>query len=344
MQKVNERVTLGATELEISPLGIGTWAWGDKLVWGYGQGYNDANLREVFDTASAAGINLFDTAEVYGLGQSETLLGKFIRQAECCECPPSRSGEVSGLCERGAEGQNMDCPIVATKFMPFPWRLGKRALLRALRKSLRRLQLACVDLYQIHWPIPLVALETWMDALADAVEAGLTRAVGVSNYSAEQMGRAHNALARRGVRLASNQVEYSLLKRAPEFNGVLQLCRDLNVTLIAYSPLGMGVLTGKYTPDSPPPLGRRLRFNRAFLERVQPLLALMREIGETYGKTPAQIALNWTICKGAVPIPGAKTARHAEQNVGALGWRLTVDEIRALDEASYPFQESDDAA
>ena len=173
-----------------------------------------------------------------------------------------------------------------------------------------------------------------MNALADAVEEGLTRAVGVSNYNAEQMGQAHNVLAQRGLVLASNQVEYSLLERAPEFNGVLQLCRDLNVTLIAYSPLGMGILTGKYTPDTPPPLGRRLRFNRAFLERVQPLQALMREIGETYEKTPAQLALNWTICKGAVPIPGAKTARHAEQNAGALGWRLTVEEVRALDEAS----------
>jgi aryl-alcohol dehydrogenase-like predicted oxidoreductase len=309
---------LGATEIEIAPLGIGTWAWGDRLVWGYGQGaYTDADLREVFDAALTAGINLFDTAEVYGLGRSETLLGQFIRQ-------------LSG----------QERPVVATKFMPFPWRWGKRALLRALRKSLRRLQLAYVDLYQIHWPLPPVSIETWMNALADVVEEGLTRAVGVSNYNVAQMERAHDALAQRGLVLASNQVEYSLLKRAPEFNGVLQRCQDLNVTLIAYSPLGMGLLTGKYTPDTPPSLGRRVRFNRAFLERVQPLLALMREIGETYEKTPAQIALNWTICKGAVPIPGAKTARHAEQNAGALGWQLTPEEVRALDDASCFGQEA----
>ncbi len=314
MQDTGERVTLGATDIEVSPLGIGTWAWGDKLVWGYGQGYTDADLCEVFETSLAMGVNFFDTAEVYGLGQSETLLGRFIRETQ--------------------EDQTSDHPVVATKFMPFPWRWGKKALLRALRKSLDRLQLTYVDLYQIHWPTPLVAVETWMDALADVVEAGLIRGVGVSNYNVEQMGRAYNALAQRGVKLASNQVEYSLLQRAPEFDGVLQLCGDLNVMLIAYSPLGMGILTGKYTPDNPPSLGRRLRFNRSFLERVQPLLGLMREIGETYEKTPAQIALNWTICKGAVPIPGAKTARHAEQNAGALGWRLTGDEVHALDEAS----------
>ena len=131
--------------------------------------------------------------------------------------------------------------------------------MRALRHSLDRLGLESVDLYQMHWPFPPVSIDTWMDAMADAVQAGLIRAVGVSNYNAEQTRRAHDALAKRGVPLASNQVDYSLLQRKPETNGLLALCKQLNVTLIAYSPLAQGLLTGKYTPQNPPPglRGRR---------------------------------------------------------------------------------------
>ncbi len=307
----NDRVKLGATDIEISPLGIGTWAWGDKIMWGYGAGgFTDADLRQAFDATLAAGVNWFDTAEIYGFGRSETLVGRFVA-------------------ESGADVK------IATKFMPLPWRLRPDALLKALRASLDRLGLPTVDLYQTHFPFPPISVETWMGAMADAVDAGLVRAVGVSNYSMEQMGRAFNALDARGIPLASNQVHYSLLHRAPERDGVLQLCRDLDITLIAYSPLEMGLLTGKYTPENPPPGGRKLRYRQEYLERIQPLLALMREIGAGRGsKSAAQIALNWTICKGTVPIPGAKNARHAASNAGALGWRLTDDEVAALDAAS----------
>ncbi len=304
------RVPLGATEIHISPLGIGTWAWGDKLVWGYGKGYSDADLEEAFRVSVERGITFFDTAEIYGWGKSEELLGKFVR--------------------------NNGAPVViATKFFPYPWRVRKAALRRALEGSLRRLGVDRVDLYQIHWPFPPRSVETWMDALADAVEAGLVRAVGVSNYNVEQTRRAHEALARRGIPLASNQVQYSLIHRDPETSGLLDLCRELNITLIAYSPLGMGALTGKYTPDNPPSGARGRRYTRDFLARLQSLIALMREIGEGHGgKTPAQVALNWVMCKGAVPIVGAKNRRQAEENAGALGWRLTSEEVAALDRAA----------
>lgn len=306
-----ERVQLGATDISVPPMGVGTWAWGDRWIWGYGGGdYTDRDLREAFDASIGAGLTFFDTAEMYGLGRSEKLLGRFIAQDNAR-------------------------PVVATKFVPFPWRLTKGALLRALRASLDRLGLDRVDLYQIHVPLHLRSIETWMDAMADAVEAGLTRAVGVSNYTMAQMGRAHNALNKRDIVLASNQVHYSLLHREPETDGVLQLCRDLGVTLIAYSPLEMGVLTGKYTPENPPPRTRRLRYPPTYLESVQPLLSRMRQIGEDHGgRTPAQVALNWTICKGAVPIPGAKTPAHVTSNAKALGWRLTPDEVAELDELS----------
>lgn len=303
-------VPLGRAGLRVTPLGLGTWQWGDSMFWGYGKGYAAGEIKAAFDATLAAGITFFDTAEVYGQGKSERFLGQFI------------AGRREEL-------------VIATKFMPLPWRLGKGQLLAALRKSLERLGLSSVDLYQIHWPFPPRPVEFWADALADAVEAGLARAVGVSNYNADQMRRAYEVLAKRGVPLAANQVEYSLLHRAPERNELLQTCQELDVTLIAYSPLAKGALTGKYTPENPPPGFRGRRYRGEFLVKIQPLIGLMREIGAGHGgKTPSQIALNWLICKGALPIPGAKNARQAEQNAGALGWQLTADEVAALDQAS----------
>jgi aryl-alcohol dehydrogenase-like predicted oxidoreductase len=315
MTQEQHTVRLGSSELRVSPLGVGTWAWGDRLFWGYGRGgYTDVDLESAFQVSRAAGINFFDTAEVYGRGRSERLLGQFVRDAG-------------------------DHVVVATKFFPYPWRWRRAGLLRALRASLNRLGLDRVDLYQIHWPYPPVPIETWMAGLADAVEAGLVRAVGVSNYSPEQTRRAYTALAERGVALVSNQVQYSLLHRGPERSGLLDVCRELNVTLIAYSPLAMGVLTGKYTPSNPPSGLRGRRYKPEFLEQIQPLVAQLREIGQAHGgATPAQVALNWVMCKGAVPIPGAKNARQAEENAGALGWRLTGEEVATLDSASEGIQ------
>lgn len=304
------RVQIGKTDISVTPLGVGTWQWGDRLSWGFGGSYHEEDVHQAFSAALAAGINFFDTAELYGRGRSETFLGQFLSQTDVG-------------------------PVVATKFMPLPWRLSRNALGGALRDSLRRLRLQRVDLYQMHWPSPPVPIETWMAALAEAIEQGLARAAGVSNYSAAQMRRAHTALARRGIPLASNQVQYSLLHRAPERQGILDACRELGVTLIAYSPLAKGMLTGKYSPENPPPGLRRLSYRPAYLARVQPLTKLLRELGEGHGgKTASQVALNWTICKGAIPIPGVKNARQVVDNAGALGWRLTDDEVAALDAAS----------
>lgn len=300
------RVRLGRTAIEVSPMGLGTWAWGDKLVWGFGRGYGEADVEAAFQASRAAGIDFFDTAEVYGRGLSERILGRVARN-------PSQD------------------VFIATKFFPYPWRPYRGALVPALRGSLKRLGLPRVDLYQIHWPFPPVPIESWMESMADAVELGLARSVGVSNYSVRQMERAHAALARRGIPLASNQVEYSLLDRSPERSGLLQACRDLEVTLIAYSPLAMGLLTGKYGPGKPPPLTRRRRA-LGLLSHLGPLLDLLRQIGlEQGGKTPAQVALNWTMSKGTLPIPGAKNERQAAENVGALGWRLAPEQVKRLD-------------
>jgi aryl-alcohol dehydrogenase-like predicted oxidoreductase len=180
-----------------------------------------------------------------------------------------------------------------------------------------------------------------MGFMAAAVEEGKVRAIGVSNYSAEQLRVAHAALAERGIPLASNQVEYSLLHRAPEVNGVLDACRELGVTLIAYQPMAQGVLTGKYKPGDRPKGIRR--FGRYFrgdgLEKAQPVVTLLREIGERLSKTPAQVALRWLIeQQSVVPIPGAKNEQQAASNAEALAFSLVDAEIEALDRATIPWR------
>lgn len=176
-----------------------------------------------------------------------------------------------------------------------------------------------------------------MNLMADAVAAGQVRAVGVSNYSADQMRQAHAALALRGIPLASNQVEYSLLHRRPETNGVLDACRELGVTLIAYQPLASGALTGKYTATNRPSGLRRFAkpFRGRDLAALEPIVALLREIGGRYGNTPGQVALRWLIENETVlPIPGAKNREQATANAMGLTFHLTQDEIDALDTAT----------
>ena len=290
--------------------GTGTWAWGDRLFWGFGQNYQESDIRAVFDYCLQAGLNFFDTAEMYGQGRSESFLGEFLKTTT----------------------QRV---IIATKFAPFPWKIGKGGLLRSLRNSLKRLGLARVDLYQMHFPLPFLKIETWMEAMAEAYQSGLVSAVGVSNYDRSQTQRAFDALTRLGVNLASNQVEYHLLDRTVEKNGLMAQCKDLGVTLIAYSPLAQGVLSGKYTADNPPQGVRGGRYNRKYLAQVQPLIAQLKKIGAAHaGKSPAQISLNWVMRKGAIPIPGAKNIDQAEMNAGALGWALSDEEVQQLDEIS----------
>jgi aryl-alcohol dehydrogenase-like predicted oxidoreductase len=228
---------------------------------------------------------------------------------------------------------------IATKFAPYRYRLMRGARPVALWRSLGRLRRRHVELYQIHWPSRWVSIERWMTALARTVHDGTVASVGVSNYSRGEMLRAEKALAHSGLVLASNQVQYSLLCREPETNGVADLCKQLGATLIAYSPLGMGLLTGKYSPDRMPAGGNRSHFTKTDLARIGPLLSLIGDVGAQYGgKTPSQVALNWVICKGAVPIPGVKNKEQAVEALGALGWRLSSSDVAALDEASSGLQ------
>jgi aryl-alcohol dehydrogenase-like predicted oxidoreductase len=311
-------IKLGQNGPVVTPLCIGTWAWGDKLFWNYGNNYGSEQLQEAFSAALELDVTFFDTAEVYGLGLSEKFLGQFMQKTE---------KQVQ----------------VATKFGPFPWRFTGQSVADALTDSLKRLQLQRVTLYQVHWPFTfLMSQETLMNALADEVQRGRIGAIGVSNYSAQQMREAHQILAARGVPLAVNQVRYSLLTRQVESNGIVDTARELGITILAYSPLAQGLLTGKYTANNSqtPQDARRIdpRFSQEGLQKIEPVISVLRQLGEKHGRTPAQVALNWLIAQGnVIPIAGAKTAEHVRQNAGTLGWQLTDDEIKQLEEVSRPW-------
>ncbi len=304
-------VTLPGIDTAIAPLGVGTWAWGDRSTWGMG-GYDpaltEATIAGAWEASIDAGLSFFDTAEVYGAGESERIIGRLLAQ------DPSRRERV----------------VLATKFMPMPQKLNvEKAMRVALEGSLERLGVDHVDLYQLHGPISLRSKAVLAEGLAELTAAGLTRAVGVSNYSIREMTRIRDELARRDVALASNQIEFSLLRRVPETSGMLSACRDLGVVLLAYSPLGQGRLTGKYSASNPPP-GKR-GFSAHPMSTVDTVVAVLRRIGAEHDRTPAQVALRWLIDKGTVPIPGAKNAEQATQNAGALGWSLTSAEVADLD-------------
>lgn len=275
----------------------------------YDTSMDEGTIAEAWSASIDAGATFFDTAEVYGDGESERIIGRLLAN------DPERAAKVQ----------------LATKFMPVPWKLNvKAALVDALEASLERLGVESVELYQIHGPVSLRGHAALAEALAIAVQRGLTKAVGVSNYSVRETRSIHAQLAKRGVALATNQVELSLLRRSPETSGLLATCTELGVVPLAYSPIGQGRLTGKYSASNPPPGSRG--FSDHPMEKVDAVVAELRRIGEAHGaKTPSQVALNWLIAKGAVPIPGAKNREQAEQNAGAMGWSLSADDLAALD-------------
>lgn len=307
-----ERITLAGSDVGIQPFGVGTWAWGDRDTWGmggYDSGLTERTITEAFEASLEAGVTFFDTAEVYGGGESERIIGRIL------------------AADRSARTR----AVIATKFMPMPHKLNVVGALRnSLEGSLERLGVDHVELYQLHGPISLRSAGALAEALARVHADGLVRAVGVSNYSEREMTRIHRELGARGLRLASNQIEFSLLRRRPETTGLLEACRRQGVVPIAYSPIGQGRLTGKYSAADPPP-GQRT-FSAHPMNQVDPVVAELRRIGDAHdGRTPAQVALRWIIDNGAVPIAGAKTAEQAAQNAGALGWKLDRDEMTALD-------------
>lgn len=309
----DDRRPLAGSDVAIGPLGVGTWAWGDTATWGMG-GYDAtltrSSIQEAWDACLDAGIVFFDTAEAYGKGESERIIGELLR---------------------GTDEARRSRVVIATKFLPFPWRVRLRHDLRhAVQASLERLGTEAVDLYQIHGPISIRGHGAFAEALAAVHQEGLIRAVGVSNYNEQELRAIDRELRAHGLRVATNQIEYSLLRTRPETTGLLAACAELGVVPLAYSPIGQGRLTGKYSAANPPP-GKR-RFSAHPMEAVDVVVAELRRIGDAHGgRTPAQVALAWLMAKGTVPIPGAKNRRQSIDNAGALGWALSAEDVAALD-------------
>ena len=309
---MNER-TLSGTDVRIPELGVGTWAWGDKSTWGmgsYDSALTEETIRDAWDACIENGVTLFDTAEVYGGGESERIIGRLLK---------------------ADAGRRKDI-VIATKFMPLPYKLNvKTALVDAAKKSCDRMGIDKIDLYQLHGPISLRGHGALADAMAEAHQQGLIAGVGVSNYSAKETRSMASQLESRDMKLASNQFEFSLLRTGPLDNGLVATCHELGVTVLAYSPIGQGRLTGKYSASNPPPGSRN--FSAHPMEKVDAVVAVLRRIGAAHERTPAQVALQWLIAKGAVPIPGAKNRQQAQDNAGGKGWSMTTDEIAELDRA-----------
>jgi len=298
-------------------IGVGTWAWGNQLLWGYDPA-QDGQLEACFHRAVELGLRFFDTADSYGTGRlngrSELLLGGF-----CSALPEARRRDIT----------------VATKLAPFPWRLGRRGFGKAFAASQRRLQ-GKLDRVQLHWSTARYA--PWqetplLEGLADLVQQGLVGELGVSNLGPLRLQQVHHFLAARGVRLSSVQVQLSLL--APEAigpQGVASFCTELGIELIAYSPLALGLL-GRWPGESPtfPPGLRGLLFRRLW-PKVQPLLHGIARIAVERGVEPGAVALNWCRSHGALPIVGMRDPAHAEGAAAALSWHISRKERMMLDQ------------
>lgn len=275
-------------------------------------------MNAIIEAALDGGINWFDTAEMYGRGRSERGLANALKAA----------------------GKQDDEVVVATNWSPIFRTAGN--IPRTIDDRIPFLGGYTIDLYMVHQPWGFSSPEAEMDAMADLVEAGKIRSVGVSNFNVEQMRRAHAALAKRGLSLAVNQVQYNLLHRKIETNGVLDAAKELGVTIVAWSPLASGLLTGKFhkNPEmlNQRPFGRRMMLRRR-IERSRPFIEGLEDIALKHGASPAQVALNWLVNfhgDTVLAIPGASTAHHAEQSAGAMKFRLSDVELARLDQLTRP--------
>jgi len=303
-----------AGEVGVPPICCGTWSWGDST-WGYDEKKDLPGIEETWSLLNSKGLGFYDTAEAYGPGTSEKIIGQ-----QLAKMPAADRSNV----------------IIATKWLPLPIMPGRffppKGIVGCLKNSLQRLGVDSVELYQVHGYIHLNSIESVAKGLAQCVNLGLTKTVGVSNYSKEHMIRMYDALAKEGIPLASNQIEYSLLRRLPEETGLIQAAHERGIVPLAYSPLAQGRLSGKYSAANPPPSNRR--FSKYPMEQIEPLLEVMRGIAEKRDVPVTTVGLNWIMCKGAIPLPGARNAKQAEQNARALGWRLTDEEIVELEKHS----------
>ena len=304
--------------IQLPQMGCGTWAWGNRLLWNY-EPSMDADLQQVFNLCVSNGVTLFDTGDSYGTGKlngrSESLLGKF-------------AITYSGI--------NSDRLCLATKLAPYPWRLTRQSMIDAAQAS--RDRMGRLDLAQLHWSTANYA--PWqetalLNGLCDLYEQGIIRGVGLSNFGPKRLRKIYPIFRDRQIPILTLQIQYSLLSTYPVTElGLKDTCDELGIKIIAYSPLCLGVLTGKYKDKQNYPKGLRSVLFRQLVPNAEPVVNCLQAIARERDKTPAQIALNWCIAKGTIPIPGAKTLKQAQDNLGAIGWSLNSGEVDALDKAA----------
>jgi aryl-alcohol dehydrogenase-like predicted oxidoreductase len=300
----------------LSVIGLGTWQFGSKE-WGYGADYASTESGKILERALDLGINLVDTAEIYGRGESERIVGRFL------------------------DGRR-DEAFVASKVLPIM--PTATYVERHGRGSAERLGIDTIDLYQIHWPNPVVPIAQQMQGMRRLQQAGIIESVGVSNFSLARWNAAEQAL---GSPVLSNQVQYSLATRKPDAELIPYAQRNDRL-VIAYSPLGMGLLSGRYDADHPPRGSARLN-NALFLpdnlERARPLIGALQEIADSHDATPAQVALAWVVHHAnVVAIPGASSVAQLEANAAAADLDLSADEITRLTQTSDDFHPVQGAA
>ncbi|MFN2466511.1 MAG: aldo/keto reductase [Gaiellaceae bacterium] len=293
------------------PIALGAWSWGTGMVGGdqvFGNSIGEAELRPVFDEARAHGLNLWDTAPVYGMGSSETILGSLIKQ---------HPGEEI---------------VVSTKFTPQVAGDAADPVAQMASESCERLGVDVIDLYWIHNPADV---EKWTPALIPLLEAGTVKRVGVSNHNLDQIKRVEEILSAAGQHLSAVQNHYSLLYRSSEDAGILDYCREKNIEFFAYMVLEQGALAGVYGADHPmPAASQRGQTYNPILPALDELTAVMRTIGEEHGASVAQVAIAWALAKGATPLIGVTKPRHVSDAARAAEISLNADEVTRLEAAA----------
>jgi aryl-alcohol dehydrogenase-like predicted oxidoreductase len=309
-----EKRRLGKTDIRVTPIGLGAMEFsGGKGMIGYLlSAVPPETQNEVIRVALESGMNWIDTAELYGSGYSEMSV-------------------ANGLKAAGKEPGDV---IISTKWFPILKRA--KSMRKSARKSTNRLTPYPIDLYLVHMPYSVSSVRTQMKEMAELLESGLIRAVGVSNFSKSRMIKAHEVLEESGIPLAANQVQFSLLKRDIETNGILEAAKDLGVAIIAYTPLGQGVLTGKLHSD-PELLQSMPRFRRSRLsgnlKKTRSLIETLESIALEHNATVAQIALNWTTNyhgDTVVAIPGSSQPYQAEQNAKSMMLHLSSEQLETI--------------
>jgi aryl-alcohol dehydrogenase-like predicted oxidoreductase len=313
IEKIVKR-KIGKTTIEATPIGLGAMEFaGGRGFFRFMLSPVASDIQDaVVKIALDAGMNLIDTAEIYGSGYSEKAVARGLKAAG------TSPGDV----------------IITTKWFP----LLKRAksMRQSVEKSMQRLDPYPIDLYLVHMPVSVSSISTQMNEMGDLVESGKIRAVGVSNFSKDRMVKAHEALADQGIPLAANQVNFSLLKREIETNGVLETAQDLGITIMAYTPLGQGVLTGKLhqNPELLEQMPRLRKYRlRKDLKKTRSLVETLEAIASEHDVTAAQIALSWTISyhgETVIAIPGATKVYQAEQNAGAMKIFLSSEQMETI--------------